>query len=47
MCIYEKWNIFMRNGVFPAISVNEDATVISYCSLPGQPGRRTISEIWH
>ena len=32
---------FMRNGVFPAVSINNDATVISYCSPPGQPGRRT------
>ena len=36
----------VRNGVFLAISVNEDVTVISSSSPPGQPGRKTVPAIW-
>ena len=33
----------MRNGVFPAMSVNKDVTVISDSSPPGHSGRKRIS----
>ena len=29
---YNMRNLFLRNGIFPAISVNKDVTVISNCS---------------
>ena len=41
---FETTNV--RNGGFPAISANNNATVISDSSPPGQAGRRTIPVIW-
>ena len=32
----------VRNGVFPAMSVNKDVTVISDSSPPGHSGRKRI-----
>lgn len=32
----------VRNGVFPAILIKKDVTVISNFILPGQPGRRIV-----
>ena len=37
-----KYRNSLRNGVFPAISISKDVTVISDSSHPGQPGRKII-----
>ena len=40
--IYTSIFTHVRNGVFPAMSVNKDVTVISDSSPPGHSGRKRI-----
>ena len=45
-CKFVAASFILRNGLFPAISINKDITVISDSSPSGQIGRRTILAIW-
>ena len=36
----------MRNGAFPAVSVNKDVIVVSDSYPPGHSGRRRLPVIW-